>query len=244
MSRASDVTFRFCGTRGYIEESSRLHRMHSALLICAHGKRLLLDAGANWAGRLRGLGPDWIAITHAHPDHAFGLREGTDCPVYVTRESHELLKRFPVKEFRIMKQRSTYRLGPFRIMAYPVVHSIRAPAVGFRIRADHMTAVYNPDLIEIQDAPAILRHVDLYIGDGAAFARPIIRRRGRARFGHTTIRKQLEWCKQFGIERAVFVHCGKGVVELDARSAQRRVDELAEGRIDAIIARDGMELNL
>ena len=35
---------RFCGTRGSIEEASRRHRMHSALLIGYQEKRLLLDA--------------------------------------------------------------------------------------------------------------------------------------------------------------------------------------------------------
>ncbi len=129
-------------------------------------------------------------------------------------------------------------------MAYPVVHSIRAPAVGLRVRADHLTALYNPDLIEIKDAEEILSGVDLYIGNGATLTRPIIRRRGRTRFGHTTIRVQLEWCKRFGIDRAVFVHCGKGVVEMAPRLAQRRVNDLAEGRVEAIIARDGMELRL
>lgn len=42
--------------------------------------RLLVDAGPPWAGRpiareliLRGWEPDWIALTHAHIDHAGGL---------------------------------------------------------------------------------------------------------------------------------------------------------------------------
>ncbi|HUU67923.1 MAG TPA: MBL fold metallo-hydrolase, partial [Planctomycetota bacterium] len=58
----------FCGTRGYIEESNPLHVMHSACLLIYRGKRLLLDFGENWTGRLHELAPHWIGITHAHPD--------------------------------------------------------------------------------------------------------------------------------------------------------------------------------
>ena len=36
----------------------------------------------------------------------------------------------------------------------------------------------------IEDPATIFRGVDLYIGDGASLTRPIIRRRGRKRFGH------------------------------------------------------------
>jgi phosphoribosyl 1,2-cyclic phosphodiesterase len=234
---------RFCGTRGFVEESSRRHRMHSALLIVYRGKRLLLDAGANWAGRLGELDPNWIALTHAHPDHAFGLRGGTHRPVYVTEETRALLAHFPVP-FRIVKPTVVYRLGPFGLCAYRVVHSIRAPAVGFRIRVGGATAVYNPDLVEIENPAAALTGVDLYIGDGASLTRPIVRRRGAERFGHTSIRMQLDWCAAFGIRRAVFTHCGRGLIRLDVRELRRQIAVLAAGRLEVAVAEDGMELRL
>lgn len=137
-----------------------------------------------------------------------------------------------------------YRLGPFRLCAYRVVHSIRAPAIGFRIRVGGLTAVYNPDLVEIEDPAAVLTGVDLYIGDGASLTRSIVRRHGTERFGHTSIRTQLDWCAAFGIRRAVFTHCGKGVIELDVRELRQRIGILAEGRVEASVAEDGMELRL
>lgn len=235
--------FRFCGTRGFVEESSRRHRMHSALLVTHRGKRLLLDAGANWAGRLDELDPDWIALTHAHPDHAFGLRGGTQKPVYVSAETQALLTRYPVR-FHVLAPGIVRRLGPFRISAYPVIHSVRAPAVGFRIRVGGVTAVYNADVLEIPDQSAALHGVDLYIGDGASLTRPIVRRRGAERFGHASIRTQLDWCAAFGIPRAVFTHCGKALIELDVRELRRRITALAGGRLEASVAEDGMELRV
>lgn len=234
----------FLGTRGYVEESSRLHRMHSALMLVSQEKRLLLDAGQSWKGKLRSLAPDWIAITHAHPDHAFALEEDTDVPVYVSRESRELLARFPVRRFRVFDDGDELRLGPFRVRPYDVVHSIRAPAVGFRIRADGITLVYNPDVISIVDEDRVLRRVDVFVGDGASLTRPLVRIRGDALFGHTTVRAQLNWCKRHGIRCAFIVHCGKQLVEMKAADLQRRVDELAGPTIRATIARDGLRVEL
>jgi glyoxylase-like metal-dependent hydrolase (beta-lactamase superfamily II) len=238
------VKIHFFGTRGYIEESSRLHRMHSALLLSFAGKRLLLDAGETWSGRIGELDPNWIAITHAHPDHAFGLRGGTGVPVYVTSVTRRLLRGFPLSRLRTLTAGRWQAIGPFRVLAYTVVHSIRCPAVGFKVRAGRRTIVYNPDVISIDDRDRVLRDVDAFIGDGASLTRPLVRRRGDLLFGHTTVRAQLNWCKEAGIGRAFIVHCGKQIVEMNAREAQRRVDELAGPSVHATIAHDGMEVVL
>jgi phosphoribosyl 1,2-cyclic phosphodiesterase len=230
----------FLGTRGYIEESSPLHGMHSALMLLSGGKRLLLDAGKTWTGKLRELRPDWIAITHAHPDHSFALAEEIGAPIYVSQESRDLLAHYGTRKFRVFDDGQLLRLGPFRIRPYDVIHSIRAPAVGFRVTADAKTLVYNPDIIAIVDEDRVLRNVDVYVGDGATLTRPLVRRRDGRLFGHTTVRAQLNWCKRHGISRAYIVHCGKQLVEMDAAELQRRVDELAGPNLRATVAHDGM----
>lgn len=235
------LTLRFCGTRGYIEESNPLHRMHSALLLIYGGKRLLLDAGESWTGKLDRLKPDWIAITHAHPDHAFALKGGTNAPTYVTRQTHALLRDYPVP-FRIIEPGRAFRAGPFRVEAYDVVHSIRAPAVGFRIRVAGKTIVYNPDIVSIPDEARVLSGVDIYVGDGATLTRPLVRRRGDALFGHTTVRAQLGWCTRHTIPRAYIVHCGKQLVEMEPTKLQQRVDALAGPDMRAVVTHDGMEV--
>jgi len=234
----------FCGTRGYVEESNPLHVMHSACLLIHRGKRLLLDFGENWAGRLHELAPHWIAITHAHPDHSFGLQEGTGVPVFVTRESRGLLNRFPVADFQIITPGEQFAAGPFRVLPYPVIHSIRAPAIGFRVTAGKAAIVYNADLVAIDQKQAVLPGVDVYVGDGSTLTRPLVRRKGDLLFGHTTVRAQLNWCKQFGIPRAFIVHCGKQLVEMDPAVLERKVHELADGKLDATVAHDGMEADV
>lgn len=213
------------------------------MLSCA-GKRLLLDAGSTWTGKLRGLRPDWIAITHAHPDHAFALEEGTDVPVFVSSQSYELLKHYPVKRFRVFELDEPLRIGPFRVRPYEVVHSIRAPAVGYRIRAGGTTIVYNPDIISIVSEESVLPGVDVYIGDGATLTRPLVRRANGALFGHTTVRAQLNWCKRYGIRRAYIVHCGKQLVQMEPELLRERVNELAGPAMRASVAYDGMRVRL
>lgn len=213
-------------------------------MLIARGKRLLLDAGQTWKGKLHSLAPDWVAITHAHPDHAFALEEGIDVPVYVSEESRSLLAHYPVRRFRVFDDGDELRLGPFRVRPYDVVHSIRAPVVGFRVRAECTTLVYNPDIISIVDEDRVLSGVDVFIGDGATLTRPLVRRRGNALFGHTTVRAQLNWCKRHGITRAFIVHCGKQLVGMEPAELQSRVDELAGPTIRAIVARDGLSVRL
>jgi len=216
--------------------------MHSALLLVYRGKRLLLDVGETWAGRFEQLRPDWIAITHAHPDHSFGLKSGTVRPVFVTRESFELLRRYPVADFRILRPNRVKHIGPFQVLAYPVIHSLRAPAVGFRVTAGGVTIVYNPDVISIPSADRILRGIDAYIGDGATLTHPFVRRHGDLLFGHTTVRAQLGWCKRYGVPRAFIAHCGKQLVQLPHAVLQRIVSEMAGPELPVTVAFDGLRV--
>ena len=124
----------FLGTRGEIEIRSRRHRRHSAVLVRHKDARVMIDCGADWLGRLGALAPTAIVLTHAHPDHAAGLAEGASCPVYATRETLDLLRRYPIRDRKAMPLRKSMTIGGMRFKAFPVQHSIRAPAVGYRCR--------------------------------------------------------------------------------------------------------------
>ena len=91
-----------------------------------------------------------------------------------------------------MPKREPIDVNGIEVEAFPVEHSIRAPAVGYRIAANRRSAFYVPDVVAICDPTAALRGIDLYIGDGATVTRPIIRRPNGLRIGHTPIRSQLE----------------------------------------------------
>ena len=69
----------------------------------------MIDCGQDWLGKFDRLQPDAIVLTHAHPDHAWGLKNGAPCPVHA-----------PQKTWRTLKRSDTRRL-PDRLIDEPTV---------------------------------------------------------------------------------------------------------------------------
>jgi hypothetical protein len=100
-------------------------------------------------------------------------------------------------------------------------------------------------LVAIDDEREALAGLDLYVGDGAAIVRSIVRRRDGRSIGHASIRVQLGWCAGAGVRRAVFTHCGSEIVKGDARAISARVAALGRERgVRAELAHDGLVLDL
>lgn len=187
---------------------------------------LIIDCGENWLSECANWDVHAIVVTHAHPDHAFGLKEGAPCPVFATEESWEALEGFDVEERRVMPKREpvSFRKSeeslPVTVEAFPVLHSTRAPAVGYRVSARAVEAFYVPDVAWVQDREAALSGVRVYIGDGATVSRSMVRKPGGVIIGHVQIRTQLTWCQELGVPRAVFTHLGSEVRRARQRGAR------------------------
>jgi phosphoribosyl 1,2-cyclic phosphodiesterase len=232
----------FLGTRGNIDVATRRHRRHSAAMVSHRGGRVMIDCGGDWLGRLSALRPRAIVLTHAHPDHAAGLRGGAPCPVFATEETWAVLGR-TVSDRRLVVPRTPTGIHGIVFEAFPVAHSVRAPAVGYRITAGLSVLFYVPDLVAILDRHQALAGIGIYVGDGARLTRPLVRRRGRALVGHVPISTQLAWCEAEGVPRAIFTHCGTGIVRADGRSVAARVRAMGQERgVEARIAHDGLVL--
>lgn len=230
----------FLGTRGEIEPRSRQHRRHSALLIEHEDARIMIDCGADWLGRLHGIAPTAIVLTHAHVDHAGGLAQGAPCPIYATSETLRLLRRFPIRDRRSMPLKKSVAIGGLRFTAYPVQHSIRAPAVGYRVSANAEAFFYLPDVAMLPNAAEALHGVGVYIGDGATMRRSMVRVKDGKLIGHAPITTQLDWCAKAQVHRAIFTHCGTPIVRGDPRALSATVRKLGRERgINARLARDG-----
>jgi phosphoribosyl 1,2-cyclic phosphodiesterase len=235
----------FLGTRGNTDVTSPRHRRHSSTLISYRGRAVMVDCGADWRGEVWRLRPPAIVLTHAHPDHAWGLRDGAPCPVFATEETWGLLQRFDIAERRTIAAREPFTIQGIRFEAFPVAHAIRAPAVGYRITAGTVTIFYVPDLVFILDQAAALVGISLYVGDGATLTRSMVRRRGDVLIGHTTMMTQLTWCRQEGVSRAIFTHCGSQIIRGESDGIVKQLHTLvAERAVRAEIAYDGMELAL
>ncbi|MFW6126104.1 MAG: MBL fold metallo-hydrolase [Chloroflexota bacterium] len=227
----------FLGTKGEIAEAPHGHQYHSSLMVDAGGFRLVIDYGEIRRYSLEELAPAALLVTHAHPDHYAWLQEdiGTEAPVYLTRETLEY-GRYRPRNVSVIEPGTPFDLGPVQTCAYRVLHSIRCPAVGYRLRVDDRTLVYNPDLVDIVDKDRVLDGVDYYVGDGSSVKKNLVRRRGDTLFGHTRIPTQVHWCEKHGIRNIYFTHLGSDTLQKEAK--------FEEEYANAVLARDGMAVEI
>lgn len=238
----------FYGTKGYVEESSPAHTGHSAFVVESGGFRLLCDFGQNRKGMLEKIAPDAVFVSHAHPDHAWGLEEGTELPVYASAITHELTKDFSLGRRIALEPGKSEKVGPWRLTAHPAVHSVRCPCVAARVETPEGVFVYSGDIVSFARPAEALAGARLYIGDGSTLTGSLVRRHSSGvLIGHTTVRAQLGWLDKHGVPRAVFSHFGKGPIEMGEEALWQKVAELAAAkapRCEVSTARDGLRLEI
>jgi len=236
----------FLGTRGEIKPKSKFHRMHTSTLLVHSSKRVMIDCGTSWLGNIKRVRPDHIVLTHAHPDHVDGLKEGAPCPVWATKKTWALIDSFPIpqKQRQIITPRKKRRIGGIQFEPFEVLHSVRCPAVGFRVTQGKNRFFYAPDVAWIKNIEEAFKNIQFYIGDGATITRPMIRKvKGTDTiFGHATIRQQLTWCQKQRVPEMIVTHCGSAIVS-HRRKAEKLLSNLADEReMKVSIAYDGMVL--
>ena len=129
--------------------------------------------------------------------------------------------------------------------AIPVQHSIRAPAVGYRVCANGASFFYLPDVARLPNPIRTLRGIDVYIGDGATMRRSMVRKKYGTLIGHAPMTAQLDWCELAGVRYAVFTHCGSAIVREETRRVNAAVRQVGcDHGIDARLACDGDRLSL
>jgi phosphoribosyl 1,2-cyclic phosphodiesterase len=219
--------------------------MHTSLMVSYRSANVMIDCGLDWLGKFGRLYPSAIVLTHAHPDHAWGLKRGAPCPVYAPQKTWQELQHYPIADRHVIDERTATKIRGITFEAFPVEHSILSPAVGYRVSAGRARIFYAPDLIFIHDREDALKGVKIYIGDGATVTTSFIRRRGKRLIGHSPVRTQLTWCEKEGVPQAIITHCGSEIVSGDERKLFAKLRGIATERgIEVRIAYDGMKLAL
>lgn len=205
----------FLGTRGDIEEQTRRHQKCSSLLIESKGKRLQIEFGPCYSVKdIASVNPDAILISHAHPTHSEGIIGlKTNTPVYMSQGTfNALVKRKLAGGIHIKIYKRAFNVGPFHVVPFGVMHSVRTPSNGFVITVEGRKIVYAGDLAYLPKA--VLKGAWLYIGDGSYLAgKGNLKRLKNELIGHAPIKFQLKWCKDAGVKIAVFTHFGKWIKE-------------------------------
>lgn len=174
-----------------------------------------------------------------------GLKSGALCPVFMTSKTSQALVRYPIDHRCIIETRSRVKICGMTFEAFPLEHSLIAPAVGWRVSVGPSRFFYSPDVVLIHQAATALRDVSVYIDDGATLVRSLVRKRTGYLIGHASIQQQLNWCAKYGVRRAVFTHCGSQIVTGDEDKLMIKLRTLADDLgVKSQIAYDGMTIIL
>lgn len=203
----------FLGTRGEIQDISQRSRNHSSFLLEYRGTKLLVEFGKGFTSQdLEKYSPDYVLVSHAHPDHAHGLLGLKNMKAQLLIPNHVSAdlgkkKEFEIKNFKTFSQ--TINAGSFTIKPFKVWHSTVAPAHGFIITAGDKKIVYPGDVAWIPNMKEVLEGAWLYIGDASFFAgKSNVRKVGDILIGHAPMVAQLKWCKDARVKNVVFTHYG------------------------------------
>ena len=221
----------FIGTRGNIEARPLQHFNHTALWIGYRRHRVAIDCGGDWLSQSGSWDVDAIVLTHGHPDHVDGLKQGA--PVHGLRHERN------VGDHRRIPNRSTidrthappipdrgdYHRGVWRGAL------LRTPRSAIASRPGARRDLLLPGHRLHPSSPRGVQGISAYIGDGATISRSMVHRRDDKLFGHAPLSTQLSWCRSEGVARAIFTHCGTEIVTADrqALAASRRAKPQVSG---------------
>ena len=229
----------FLGTLGEIEEICPGHKKKSGVLFVKDGKKLLVDCGD--PSHLE-TNPDYIFITHFHPDHYLGL-ENRSLEIYTSKIcTRDLPEDLSVK----LKTIDSGKLGPFKVQTFPTIHSKKVHSVALKVD----NVLYTSDLIGFsngakEDRDKIFQGVDFVIGDGS-----FIKKGGMVRrdpdtgeiYGHTGIPNIVKWCEEQNVKALFITHFGEWFTK-DPKKGIEKLQSLSK-TLKILPARDGLEVDL
>lgn len=231
------VQLRVLGVRGEIERRHPRYSKQSGVLI--DGK-LLLDLGEKSYLKYH---PQWILITHLHPDHAYFVRRG--CKEVLETEAAIFAPEKWGEEIGVIKRKQKW--GPYFIKPLPTHHSKHVLSQAYLVEKNGKSILYTGDLVWIDKRYlSSLKQVDLIITDGS-----FIREGGMVRrdadsgklFGHTGIPNLIRLFQPY-TNNILFIHFGTWFLR-DPKAGRKKLLELGKKyHMHILVGYDGFKLSL
>jgi ribonuclease BN (tRNA processing enzyme) len=123
------------GTRGNIRLSASGHKLHSGILIDG---RIMLDIGQS---EYLNCQPEYVFITHLHPDHAFFIEDrkaAPGMPVYAPEVRKGSL------DMKVIS--GPVAIDDYLISPLPVAHSLNVKSVGYIVKKSGKSLFYTGDV--------------------------------------------------------------------------------------------------
>ena len=244
------MKIKILGTRGEIEPSAPYHAKHSGVLI---DKALLLDLGEK---SFLALGPQYIFVTHLHPDHAVFVKEPleTTIPVYLPESYQNNSSRARIAsgasrvQLRTRVITRSISLDPYQVTPIPTLHSKRVKSTAYLIKKGGQKLLYTGDVAWIEKKyHQLFKNLDLVVTDGSYLRKGGLIRRDAATgkiYGHTGIPNLVSLFKGY-TKQILFIHFGSWFYKMGAPKARKEIKKLGErAGLTARIGYDGMELDL
>lgn len=230
------MNVRILGTRAKIDASAAKHSNYSGVLL---NDEILLDIGMK---KYLEYNPEYIFITHLHPDHAFFVEEKEttlDIPVYAPEIHEESSVAVEVIDDEM-------NVNGYNVTPIPTHHSKLVESQAYVVEKNSTRLLYTGDIIWIDKKyHDTIMDLDLVITDGSYYRKGGLVRKDKetgALYGHTGIKDLVSLFKDF-TDNIVFTHLGSWFYH-DIDESKQKIRELSCDKLEVDVAYDGMEINL